>query len=167
MNKLFLDELMDQLALGGDLHCVVTKVSQEYLKEYILEDQNYVPFPMVCKEYTNDSKFMVSVDESKFLNSKDYDLTWLIGSDYDGYPSFLLCLDSCENSQFILFIEVFEVNNFMRGQGMGANVLSILESVAEKYYTHISVSPFDTDAMNFWEHMEYVEGKNGQWIKKL
>jgi hypothetical protein len=164
MNKLFLGELMDWLAIGSDSHCVVTKVSQEYLKEYILEEQNYVPFPMVCKEYTNDSKFMVSVDESKFLNSKDYDRTWLIGSDYDGYPSFLLCLDSCENN---LSIEAFEVNNFMRGKGMGANVLSILESVAEKYYTHISVSPFDTDAMNFWEHMEYVEGKNGQWIKKL
>ena len=164
MNKLFLGELMDWLAIGSDSHCVVTKVSQEYLKEYILEEQNYVPFPMVCKEYTNDSKFMVSVDESKFLNGKDYDRTWLIGSDYDGYPSFLLCLDSCENN---LSIEAFEVNNFMRGKGMGANVLSILESVAEKYYTHISVSPFDTDAMNFWEHMEYVEGKNGQWIKKL
>ncbi len=164
MNKLFLDELMDQLALGGDQYCVVTKVSQEYLKEYILEEQNYVPFPMVCKEYTPDSKFIVSVDESKFLNSKDYDLTWLIGSDYDGYPSFLLCLDSCENN---LSIEVFEVNSFMRGRGLGANVLSILESVAEKYYTHISVSPFDTDAINFWEHMEYVEDKNGQWSKKL
>ena len=164
MNKLFLGELIDWLAIGSDSHCVVTKVSQEYLKEYIQENQSDAAFPMVCIEYTNDSNFIVDIDESKFLNSKDYDLTWLIGSDYDGYPSFLLCLDSCENN---LSIEVFEVNNFMRWKGIGANVLSILESVAEKYYTHISVSPFDTDAINFWEHMEYVEGKNGKWIKKL
>ena len=157
MNKLFLDELMDQLALGGDLHCVVTKVSQEYLKEYILEDQNYVPFPMVCKEYTNDSKFMVSVDESKFLNSKDYDLTWLIGSDYDGYPSFLLCLDSCENSQFILFIEVFEVNNFMRGQGMGANVGNGLKSYRyEEIFTYCLHHPSD---VCLWS-----EPKQGIWV---
>lgn len=154
---------MDELALAG---AVVTEADQEYVKEHILADDCQDMFPMVSNEFTTDSWFTVDINESKFLNDGDYDCTWLVGCDYDDNMSYVLCLKSYGKDK-TLSIEAFEVNKDMRGQGIGANVISVIESAVQNYFDFISVSPFDTDAINFWEHMEYVEGKNGKWIKML
>ena len=163
MNSLFHEELLDELAINFE---VVSDGNQEYVKDHILMDDCQDMFPMVSNEFTNDSGFTVDINESKFLNDGDYDCTWLVGCDYDDNMKYLLCLKSYGKAR-TLSIEAFEVNKSMRGQGLGANVVSVVESVAEKYFDFISVSPFDTDAINFWEHMEYEEANNGKWIKKL
>ena len=163
MNSFILEELTDALAIAGEM---VTEADQKYVKEHILVDDYQDMFPMVSNEFTNDSGFTVDINESKFLNDKDYNYTWLIGKDYDENINYVLCLKSYEKEK-TLSIEAFEVNKDMRGQGIGANVISVIESVAQNYFNFITVSPFDTDAINFWEHMEYEEGKNGKWVKKL
>ena len=93
-----------------------------------------------------------------------YNNTWIIGYD-DDTINFLICLKTYEQ---ILFIDVLEVNDDMRGQGLGGNIVSIIESVAETYYPTVSVSPFDTDAINFREYMEYYKEENRHnWVKRL
>ena len=164
MNKIFLEDLMDQLVLEVPGAPALNHGEQDYVKDRVQEDYNYEQFPMVCFEETGDSNFTMDIDHSRFLNNKDYDLDWFVGTDYDANPVYLLCLKTAGNC---ISVEAFEVNKSMRHQGIGANVISIVESIASTYYDFISVSPFDTNAINFWEHMEYVEGKNGQWIKKL
>lgn len=163
MNSFILGELMDELALNFDS---VTEGDQKYVKKRILEDDCQEMFPMVSNEFTSDSGFFVDIDESKFLNDSDYACTWIVGNDYDDNVKFLLCLDTYDKEK-TLSIEVFEVNRSMRGQGLGANVISVIESFAENHYDYISISPFDTDAINFWEHMGYEECRNGHWVKKL
>ena len=164
MNKFFIDDLLERLETLSD---TVKVIDQQSLKKafilygYLGYQDN---FPMICNEYTPDSNFDVDIDESKFLNDKSYNGTWIVGCDDDTF-NFLICLKTYEQ---ILFIDVLEVNEDMRGQGLGGNIVSIIESVAETYYPTISVSPFDTDAINFWEHMEYYKEENYQsWIKKL
>ena len=101
---------------------------------------------------------------NKLFIDRAYGGTWIIGCN-DDTIDFLVCLKSYEQ---MLFIDVLEVNEEMRGQGLGGNIVSIIESVAETYYPTISVSPFDTDAINFWEHMEYYKEENhSNWVKKL
>ena len=163
MNSFILEELMDELAISLG---VVTSTSQEDVKECIQKGNCQDMFPMVSNEFTNDSGFTVSIDESKFLNDKDYHYTWIIGSDNEDNMKFLLCIREYEREK-TLSIEAFEVNKDMRGYGIGGNVVSVIESVAQNFFKFISVSPFDTEALNFWEHMEYEESKNGHWVKKL
>jgi len=160
MNKLFIDDLLEKMENLSD---TVKVIDQGSLKNIIiLYDCNQ--FPMICNEYTPDSNFDVDIDESKFLNDRSYNGTWIIGCN-DDTIDFLVCLKSYEQ---MLFIDVLEVNEDMRGQGLGGNIVSIIESVAETYYPTISVSPFDTDAINFWEHMEYYKEENHpNWVKKL
>lgn len=160
MNKFFIDDLLERL---GNLSDTVNTIDQESLKDIIILFGSQNRFPMVCNEYTPDSNFEVGIDDSKFLNDGNYNDTWIIGCD-DDTINFLVCLKTYERT---LFIDALEVNEDMRGQGLGGNIVSIIESAAETYYPVISVSPFDTDAINFWEHMEYEESKNGHWVKKL
>ena len=161
MNKFFIDDLLERLETLSD---TVKVIDQGSLKGviYLFGCQNQ--FPMICYEHTNDSNFDVDISESKFLNTRAYGGTWIIGCN-DDTIDFLVCLKSYEQ---MLFIDVLEVNEEMRGQGLGGNIVSIIESVAETYYPTISVSPFDTDAINFWEHMEYYKEENhSNWVKKL
>ena len=161
MNKFFIDDLLERLETLSD---TVNIIDQKSLKNTIILYGCQNRFPMVCNEYTPDSNFDVDIDESKFLNDGSYNGTWIIGYD-DDTINFLICLKTYEQ---ILFIDVLEVNDDMRGQGLGGNIVSIIESVAETYYHTISISPFDTDAINFWEHMEYYNEENHlNWVKRL
>ena len=161
MNKFFVDDLLERLETLSD---TVNVIDQKSLKNTIILLGCQNQFPMICYEHTNDSNFDVDMDESKFLNDRNYNGTWIVGCDDDAF-NFLICLKTYEQ---ILFIDALEVNEDMRGQGLGGNIVSIIESVAEPYYPTISVSPFDTDAINFWEHMEYYKEENhSNWIKKL
>jgi hypothetical protein len=77
-------------------------------------------------------------------------------------------LSDSASKEVLFIIDVLEVNEDMRRHGLGGNIVSIIESVAETYYPTISVSPFDTDAINFWEHMKYYKEENySNWVKKL
>ena len=78
---------------------------------------------------------------------------------------FLLCLKSKPGG---VEIDTIEINSDMRGEKIGERIVCTIETIAyDNLYTYISVSPFDTDAMNFWEHMEYIEDMRGNWTKIL
>lgn len=158
MNKLFIDDLLERF---GDIVPEIWTGNQNGVKHRL--DEGYWNFPMICFEKTDDSAFEVSIDESVFLNDSSHNGFWIMGQD-DDYIHFILNLKENNGS---LEIDAFEVNANMRNEGIGGNIVSMIESMAENYYDSIIVSPFDTDAMNFWEHMEYEEGKNGYWIKEL
>lgn len=160
MNKFFLDDLTERLNTIFD---GVQILDQKSVKGHLVFLDMTRKFPMICNEYTQDSNIDVDIDESKFLNDKSYNGIWILGGSEDTID-FILCLKTYEQ---ILFIDVLEVNSEMRNQGIGGNVVSIIESVAEQYFSAIFVSPFDTDAINFWEHMEYCQEKNCNWIKPL
>lgn len=161
MNKLFVDDLVERFE---DVFDVVNVWNQKSVRDwFILEGEQYLYFPMTCFEHTDDSNFEVEIQESKFLNDSTHTGTWIIGGN-DEQIDFILNLQEYGST---IEIDVFEVNEKQRGYGLGGNIVSIIESVVENYYRHIRVSPFDTSAMNFWEHMEYREGLNGYWIKNL
>ena len=162
MNKLFVDDLVERLESVVDT-VRVCKQSEvlDYIDDYDYEDGcNH--FPMLCFEVSSDNDFDVDSSESKFLYDSAYNGTWIIGSEDD--INFIMCLKSNGNS---LYIDAFEVNIDMRGQGIAGDVLSVLESVAENYFKNILITPFDSDAISFWEHMEFKEGNNGYWVKEL
>lgn len=163
MNKLFIDDLVERLETVVD---VVKVCEQHDILDYI-DDYDYKEgcnhFPMICFETSNDNCFNVQTSESKFLYDPMYKGTWIIGIENDTI-AFIMCL---RNINSLLHIDAFEVNTDMRGQGVGGNVVSVIESISENYFENIAVSPFDTDAMSFWEHMEYEEGNNGYWLKDM
>jgi len=162
MNKLFVDDLVDRLENNID---VVNVWEQRGVRDwFILDGEQYLNFPMTCFEHTDDSNFEVDIQESKFLNDSAHKGTWIIGGNGEQID-FVLNLQECYGN--ILEIDVFEVNEKQRGYGLGGNIVSIIESIAYDYYKVIRVSPFDTSAMNFWDHMDYKEGLNGYWIKTL
>ena len=155
-----MDDLVERLETCYDN---VQILDQKSVKGHLVLLDMQSEFPMICNEYTPDSNFEVTIEESKFLNDRTYNGTWIIGGS-DDFIDFILCIKTYEQR---LFIDALEVNESMRCQGIGANVIAIIESVTEQYYDSISVSPFDTDAINFWEHMEYSPERNGNWIKEL
>ena len=119
---------------------------------------------MICYEYTPDSNVEVDPSESKFLNYSSHSVTLLFVFDDDNVV-FLLCLKSKPGG---VEIDTIEINSDMRNEGFGEKIVCTIETIAyDNLYTYISVSPFDTNAMNFWEHMEYVEDMRGNWTKIL
>ena len=161
MNKLFIDDLVERLEFEFD---TVTVNTQDEVRKELVETKEYDRFPMISYEHTRDSIFEVEISESKFLNDLSHIGTWIMGTNEDELI-FILNLKSKGN---VLEIDAFEIWDEFRGQGLGSNILSAIESVAEQYYSSIIVSPFDTTAINFWEHMEYEEwGNQGYFIKKL
>ena len=148
MNKLFIDALVERMGYEFDDISVNT---QDEVRKTIVEMKEYDAFPMICYEYTNDSNFEVEISESKFLNDLLHEGTWIMGINEDEIV-FLLNLKDMGKS--ILEIDTLEVNSEMRGLGIGANIIATIESVAEDFYDKIVVSPFDTDAQNFWRKME-------------
>lgn len=163
MNKFFIDDVIERLETVSDtIHVCEQCDVLDYIKDFDYKN-GCSCFPMICFEETNDSSFKVDPSESKFLNDPEHRGTWIIGSD-GGIISFIMCLKS---QGAALYIDTFETNKDLRGQGIAGNVIAVVESVAEQYFKYLLVSPFDTDAISFWEHMEYVEGKNGYWAKEL
>ena len=160
MNKLFIDDLVDRM--GNEL--TILETDQKGMKEQIIEMEMEDKFPMICYEHTEDSEFDVSIDESKFLNDTTHDGTWILGKN-DDEIIFVINLQAVKSK---LIIDAFEVNVDYRGEGFGANVVATVESVAEHYYKEISASPFDVDAGNFWNHMDYLTWTDeGELVKPL
>jgi len=164
MNKLFLDDLVERLEMAT--YTTVNVYEQKDVLRILQGVDGVDKFPMICYETTPDNSFNVSTEESKFLNDKAYNGTWIIGYD-DDTVSFLICLSSTNPYSYSLHIDAFEINEDMRGEGLGGNIISVIESLGESYYETIVVSPFDTDSMNFWEHMGYKESNGGNWVKNL
>lgn len=162
MNKLFVDDLVESLescTSTGVKVCEQKDVKTELVNQDLLDR-----FPMISFEKTNDSQFLVDVDESKFLNDPGHQGSWILASDWDDVPLFIINLKSKGN---ILYIDALEVNVDERGQGLGGRVVSIIENVACNYFDYVVISPFDTDAINFWEHMGYIEDDKGNWVRDL
>lgn len=160
MNKLFIDDLVDRM--GNEL--TILETDQKGMKVLIVEMEMEDKFPMICYEHTEDSEFDVSIDESKFLNDSTHDGTWILGKN-DDEIIFVINLQAVKNK---LIIDAFEVNVDYRGEGFGSNVIATVESVAEHYYKEISASPFDVDAGNFWNHMDYLTWTDeGELVKPL
>lgn len=161
MNKLFIDDLVERLEFVLD---TVTVNTQDEVRKALVESKEYDRFPMISYEHTRDSIFEVEISESKFLNDLAHIGTWIMGTNQDD----LIFILNLKNKGSVLEIDAFEIRDELRGQGLGANILSVVESVAEQYYSSIIVSPFDTTAINFWEHMKYEVDKNGNyWTKQL
>lgn len=160
MNKLFIDDLVERLEFEID---TVTVNTQDEVRKTLVETKEYDRFPMISYEHTRDSIFEVEISESKFLNDLSHIGTWIMGTNEDE----LVFILNLKSNGSVLEIDAFEVRDELRCQGLGTNILSIVESVAEQYYSSIIVSPFDTSAINFWECMEYEEDKNGYWTKQL
>lgn len=161
MNKLFIDDLVERLEFVFD---TVTVNTQDEVRKVLVESKEYDRFPMISYEHTRDSIFEVEISESKFLNDLSHIGTWIMGTNQDD----LIFILNLKSKGSVLEIDAFEIRDELRGQGLGSNILSVIESVAEQYYSSIIVSPFDTTAINFWEHMEYEEDKNGNyWTKQL
>lgn len=160
MNKLFIDDLVDRM--GNEL--TILETDRISAKEQIIEIEMENKFPMICYEHTDDSEFDVSIDESKFLNDSTHDGTWILGTNDDEIV-FIINLQAVKNK---LVIDAFEVNMDYRGEGFGSNVIATVESVAEHYYKEISASPFDVDAGNFWNRLDYLTWTDeGELVKPL
>ena len=68
VQSFFIQNLIDEIE-SGSAYCKV--VSQEELKEYLINTGECDNFPMISYEYTEDSNIDVGIDESKFLNDKE------------------------------------------------------------------------------------------------
>lgn len=159
MTHFFIEDLIMSLEnVVSDVSCVNQRELKFLLRKFHKE------FPMISFERTNDSNNEVNPEESQFLNNSDHDGHWFIGFDEDN----ICFVVNLKDTYDCLEIDAFEVNDTKRGMGLGSNVVSVIESAAEdEGYNFVKISPFDTDAINFWEHMEYREGNNGYWFKKL
>lgn len=136
--------------------------NQGYVKDILKNECSN--FPMICFEFTQDCSVSdVSIDESKFLNDSTHDGNWIVGKNDDDV-CFVLNL---KETNGCIEIDAFEVNANMRYSGLGSFVVSVLEYIGKDYYDKIILKPFDMDASIFWNHMGYVEEKNGYWIKKI
>lgn len=161
MNTFFIADLVERL--GFELDTIV-KGTQNTVKSKLLELNEYDRFPMISYEHTNDSNFDVDISESNFLNNISHSGTWIMGIN-DDEVIFIVNLKNKNNS--VLEIDALEIRDELRGQGLGSDIVSVIESVAGQYYTSICVTPFDTDAENFWKCIGYEEWVNDYLIKKL
>ena len=135
MNKLFVDDLTERLEYVFD---TVTEYTQDGVKRILMDTKEFSFFPMVSFEHTNDSNFDVDISESKFLNDPSHKGAWIIGVNEDEIL-FIVNLKNKNNS--ILEIDTLEIRDDLRGQGIGTNIVSMIELVAEQYYSAVCVSP--------------------------
>ena len=157
----FLNYLQEVLETDYQLESEI--LSQNEVKE-ILKDYSE-EFPMICHEYTPDSQFEVSIDESKFLNDESHDDgKWLFISNI-GVVNLVIEEDfnfRCE----VLDIDVFEINENYRDGGFARKIISAIEHCSKNYFERIKVIPFDTNANNFWKHLEYEDENNNDVLYK-
>lgn len=165
VQSFFIQNLIDEIE-SGSAYCKV--VSQEELKEYLINTGECDNFPMISYEYTEDSNIDVGIDESKFLNDKEYTKgVWIqIFNENTGEDSAILHI--VENNHIRdIKISVMEVSTQERGNGLGSKIIdAIIDSATERFET-ISCSPFDTNAMNFWSSMDFMVTDNYNYIYKL
>lgn len=158
MNYFLIEDIeIDLENLAPNIDCV----NQTELKTLLRGSYN--DFPMICFERTTDSNVEVSPNESKFLNDPSHKGNWFIGYDDDE----IYFIINLKDEGKVVEIDTFEVNQNKRNMKLGSSVVDAIENALSCEYDYIEISPFDTDAINFWEHMGYQEGNNGYWIKKL
>lgn len=159
--KYFLEDLIGCLERNNKFE--IKQMTQPELKDFLEENQDEYgnEFPMVCYEHTEDSSEEVSIDETKFLNDDEHYGTWLLGEQF-GEVVFLLCLKEDEGE---LEIDTFEVASSERGNKIASYVVDYIEYCASKYFDTVYISPFDTNAMNFWKHQGYKEDYGGYYSK--
>ena len=151
----FLEHVQSDLGIFGEI------VSQQELK-YLLKEEYPDEFPMISYEYTDESKFEVSIDESKFLNDETHSGDWIII-----YNICAMRLDVEFDDYFHTYtvdIDAFEINENYRNSGYARKIIEILEHVLKKQgYVMIKVIPYDNNARYFWEHLGYID-ENGNDI---
>lgn len=141
----------------------VASCTQNEVKEMIEKYDIENDFSMISFEESNDTYFKADTDSSLFLNSLDYDYDWLYlyeGCDIDN-PIALICL---HDNYDTIIIDALEVNKKYRHQGIASRIVGIIESCASETYDRVLLTPFDTDADEFWKHLNYEE--NGQFYTK-
>lgn len=161
MFEKFIDNLIEGLERGNKFE--ITKMNQSELRYFLDEniDEYGQNFPMICYEHTDDSPDEVSFEESKFLNDKEHEGVWIVGEQF-GEVVFIACLQEDDNE---IEIDAFEVNTTERGNRIASYVIDEIEYNASTYYDGVYISPFDTNAMNFWKHNGYNEEYAGYYVK--
>lgn len=162
--KYFIKELIYGLERNDKFEIQV--MNQQELK--IFFEDNYEEysdcFPMICFEYTDDSpNDEVNFEESKFLNDDEHDGTWLLGYQH-GEVVFIMCLIN-DNDE--LEIDTFEVSKQYRGNKFGSYIVDEIEYIASDYFDKVYISPFDTNALNFWKKQGYKGISGGYYVKKF
>lgn len=159
-----------------DVHYVITEIEENFqnnglsfevinvTQDEVKEDIRYQDgFRMLANEFTNDSQFIVDIDESKFLNDKKYEKDWfkiLYGDDI-----IYVCLRNDEEN---VEISAVEVNNLYRGSGFGKIVVEAIENYAtNQNFKGVKVYSFDTEAEFFWNHMGYFYNENEYLYKEV
>ena len=120
-------------------------------------------FPMICYEYSEESRFECDMSESKFLTDSIHKGTWIVG--YGEYG--IMFIMSIKDNKRMLDIDAFEVNKDERGSGVGTLVAKTVEDVACRYYDSLWVSPYDSKAERFWKKMGFSDSLYGVLIKSL
>ena len=151
----FLEHVQSDLGIFGEI------ISQQELK-YLLKEEYPDDFPMVSYEYTDESNFEVSIDESKFLNDETHGGDWIMFSnicvmrlEFEIDPNF---------HTYTVDIDAFEINENYRNSGYARKIIEVLEHVLKKHgYVMIKVIPYDNNARDFWEHLGYID-ENGNDI---
>lgn len=157
----FIEDFIENIESGNKFP--VKKMTQAELKYFLSENEDEYgrEFPMICYEHTDDSNDEVSIDETKFLNDKEHDGTWIVGERY-GEVAFIVCFKEDDDE---LEIDAFEVASSERGNRISTYVIDSIEHCAEKYYEAVYISPFDTSAMNFWKHQGFEPDFGGYYTK--
>lgn len=138
----------------------VTNITQDEVKEDI---RYHDDFKMLANEFTNDSQFSVEIDESKFLNDKNYEKDWF--KIFYGDDIIYVCLRNDEEN---VEISAIEVNKNYRGDGFGKIVVEAIENYAtNQKFKGVKVYSFDTEAESFWNHLGYFDNGNGYLYKEV
>ena len=140
----------------SDLGMITDIISQQELKTWM--EENGDEFPMITYEYTPDTQFEVSINESKFLNDPVYEGDWLSISN--------ICLMKIEIEHDTLIINTFEINENYRNEGFARKIIELLEHVSKTYINTIKIIPFDTNAKDFWEYLGY-ENEDDKLYKRI
>lgn len=138
----------------------VTNVTQEEVKNDLKYQDG---FKMLTNEYTKDTTFCVEINESKFLNDKNYEKEWFKIA-YGEIVAYV-CL-RCDNND--VNISALEVCENYRNEGYGGIIVKAIETYSKKNgIEKIYVSAFDSSAESFWKHIGFVEDNNGYLYKEV
>lgn len=141
--------------------CVdVANLTQEEVKDELMYSDK---FPMLTNEYTEESPHTVEVDESKFLNDKCYRKHWFRVA--YGCSIVFVCIRNLGNN---IEISAIETSTDCRNMGFGGRVVSGIEEYALlNNFEYVVLSPYDSNAENFWENIGYEKAETGRMFKKM
>ena len=162
MNKLFLDNISEEIERCLNIHCDLC--DQEFIKDLLVSNKITSMYPMISYESTNDSDIEVTPDESRFLNDESYKDNWIVVYNDDAEDICLIQLT--DHNTKTIELSVFEMCDQKRVFGYARDILDFFEWFLFNFYEEIVISPFDTDAMNFWSHRGYINNNNGLYIKQ-